>query len=64
MEKAFSTKNLPHIPIMFNPETIKKHTQLFILEDIGLADIMEQTKSDKLNSTAAAIKTAERAKEK
>jgi hypothetical protein len=50
---AFPEKQLPITPVLFNPAAIKKHIKLLVLEDIGLAKIMEEQKAARLSQAGA-----------
>ena len=55
---AFKEGSLPQMPVMYNPEAIKKETRLTVLEDIGLQSLMEDVKARQLREAAKAVATA------
>jgi hypothetical protein len=55
---AFDQSKLPQVPIIYNPGLVKKHTKLAVLEDIGLANIVEKQKADKLKATSVSLGAA------
>ena len=49
---ACEAKELPLLPVLYNPNHIKKHIRLVVQEDNRLSEAMQQQKDQKLKAAA------------